>query len=78
MTIDENNNKIVSSSYLIKFCDVWHDKLGYVNYNSMQRLINHELLSNMIFYLKKNHKCEICVESKFTKPYFQIAQILVI
>jgi len=23
----------------------------------------------MIF--EKNYKCEICVESKFTKPYFQ-------
>jgi hypothetical protein len=49
ITIDENNNKIVSSSYLIKSCDVWHDKFCHVNYNSMQRLINHELLPNMIF-----------------------------
>ena len=23
-------------------------------------------------FLKKNHKCEICGELKFTKPYFQI------
>ena len=22
--------------------------------------------------MKKNHKCEICGELKFTKPYFQI------
>jgi hypothetical protein len=69
VTIGENNNKIASSSYLLKSSDVWHDRLDHVNYNSMQMLINHELLSSMIF--EKNRKCEICVESKFTKPYFQ-------
>jgi hypothetical protein len=68
--IDENNNKIVSSSYLFESCDVWHGMLGHMNYNYIQRLINHELLPNMIFW--KNHKCEIYVESKFTKLYFQI------
>jgi hypothetical protein len=68
--IDENNNKIVSSSYLFESCDVWHGMLGHVNYNYIQRLINHELLPSMIFW--KNHKCEIYVESKFTKLYFQI------
>jgi hypothetical protein len=69
VTIGENNNKIASSSYLLKSSDVWHDRLDHVNYNSMQMLINHELLPSMIF--EKNRKCEICVESKFTKPYFQ-------
>ena len=71
VTIDENNNnnKIAYSSYLFKFYDVWHDKLCHVNCNSMQMWINHELLKIMIF--EKNHKCTICIESKFTKPSFQ-------
>jgi hypothetical protein len=30
--------------YLLESCDVWHGKLGHVNYNFMQRLINHELI----------------------------------
>jgi hypothetical protein len=73
ITNDENNNnnnnnnnkkkKIVSFFYLLKSCDVWHDKLGYVNYNFMQRFINPELLPIMIF--EKNHKYEIFIESKF-------------
>jgi hypothetical protein len=35
VTIDESNNKITSSSYLLKSSDVWHDRLDHVNYNSM-------------------------------------------
>ena len=72
VTIDENNNKIASFSYLLKSSDVWHDRLDHVNYNSMQRLINHELLPRMIF--EKNHKCKIYVELKFTTPSFQIIE----
>ena len=51
VTNDKNNNKIVSSLYLFKSYDVWHYKLGHVNYNFMQGLINHELLPSMIFFL---------------------------
>jgi hypothetical protein len=64
VSIDKNNNKIVSSSYLLEYCDVWYDKLC----NYMQRLINHELLLIIIF--EKNHKCEICEESKLKKSSF--------
>ena len=66
---DKNNNKILLSFYLLEFYNVWHSRSDHVNYNSIQMLINHELLPSMIF--EKNRKCEICVESKFTKPYFQ-------
>ena len=64
VSIDENNNKIFSSSCLLKYCDVWYDKLG----NYMLRLINNELLLIIIF--EKNHKCEICEESKLKKSSF--------
>jgi hypothetical protein len=40
-TTYENYNNIAFSSYLIESYDVWHEKLGHVNYNSMQRLIHH-------------------------------------
>jgi len=66
---NNNNNKIASSYYLFDSCDVWHYILGHMNYNSMQMLINHELLSRLIF--EKNYKYKIYVELKFTKPYFQ-------
>jgi len=41
---------------MLKSCDVWYDMLSYVNYNSIQRLINFNLLPPIIF--EKNHKCE--------------------
>ena len=37
-----------------------------MNYNYIQRLMNLELLSTMVF-LKENQNCEDDVESKFTK-----------
>jgi hypothetical protein len=40
-TTYENYNNIAFSSYLMESYDVWHEKLGHVNYNSMQRLIHH-------------------------------------
>lgn len=48
VTIDENNKKIVFSC-LFESCDVLHGRLNHENYNSMQKLIKHELLTSMIF-----------------------------
>jgi len=33
VTNNENTNKNVSSSYLFESYDVWHDRLGHMNYN---------------------------------------------
>jgi hypothetical protein len=41
VTNDKNKNKNVFSSYLLEFCDVWYGRLGHVNYEFIQRLINH-------------------------------------
>jgi hypothetical protein len=30
---NNNNNNNTYSSYLLESCDMWHDKLGHVNYN---------------------------------------------
>jgi hypothetical protein len=42
-----------SSSYLIECCDVWHGMIENVNYNSIQILINLQLIPNMVFEEKK-------------------------
>ena len=63
------NNKNTSSSYMLESSNVWHGRLGHVNYDTLRRLINMECLPN--FKLDPNHKCEICVESKLTKTSFQ-------
>ena len=55
-----NNNENTSSAYMLESSNVWHGRLGHVNYDTLRRLINMECLPK--FKLDPNHKCEICVE----------------
>ena len=63
-----NKNKNKASTYTIDLCDVWYYRLGHVNYQSLQRMVNLELFPN--FSIDKRHKCEVCVELKFTRNLF--------
>ena len=63
------NNKNTSSAYMLESSNVWHCRLGHVNYDTLCRLINMECVSK--FQIYPNHKCEICVESKLTRTSFQ-------
>ena len=66
-TID--NNKSTSSVYMLELSNVWHGKLGHVNYYTLDRLINLNLLPK--FKIDFNHKCEICVEAKMARVSFK-------
>ena len=56
----KNNNKIsTSSAYMLESSNVWHGRLGHVNYDTLRILVNMECLPNFKIY--QNHKCEICV-----------------
>ena len=50
---NNNNNNNIFFFYFLESCDMQHKKLEYVNYNYIQRLINLELLSSMVFQGKK-------------------------
>ena len=63
------NKNSMSSAYMLESSNVWHGRLGHVNYDTLRRLINMECLPN--FKIDPNHKCEICVESKLTRTSFQ-------
>ena len=63
------NNKNTSSGYMLESSNVWHGRLGHVNYDPLRRLINMECLPK--FQIYPNHKCENCVESKLTRTSFQ-------
>ena len=66
MTINNNKNND-SSAYLLESNNLWHARLGHVNYKSLQKMINMEILPK--FECNKS-KCQVCVESKFAKhPY---------
>ena len=63
-----NNNNNNASSYLLESSNIWYARLGYVNYDTLRRLSNLDLLPKFDF--DYNHKCEICGESKMTRPPF--------
>ena len=63
------NKKSMSPAYMLESSNVWHGRLGHVNYDTLHRLTNMECLPN--FKIDPNHKCEICVESKLTRTSFQ-------
>ena len=61
-SISKNNN---SSVYLLESSNLWHGRLGHVNYETMRRLINLKHIPT--FQISSKHKYEICVEVKLTR-----------
>ncbi|KAF3650371.1 putative protein-like [Capsicum annuum] len=61
-------NKSSNSSYLLESYDLWHERLGHVNYKTLRKLINLEVLPN--FECNKS-KCQTCVESKYAKHSYK-------
>ena len=59
----------MSSAYIVESCELWHSRLGHVNYRSMYKMSNLGLLPK--FDINKTHKCEICVESKLARKPFK-------
>ena len=54
------NKSFMSSAYIVESCELWHSRLGHVNYRSMYKMESLGLLPK--FDINKTHKCEICVE----------------
>ena len=64
-----NMNKTSTSAYILQSSNLWHGRLGHVNYNTLCRLIN--LNTILTFQIDAKHKCETCGEAKPTKSSFQ-------
>ena len=60
-----DNNNASTSVYIVESSNLWHDRLGHVNYGSIKRLVEMNLIPRMD--LKEHGKCQICVEAKLTK-----------
>lgn len=60
---NNNNNNNNASTYIIESPNIWHVRLGHVNYRCLHRMCNLGLL--FTFDLNHNYKCEICIEAKF-------------
>jgi hypothetical protein len=64
--INENKNKF--SAYLLELSNVWHGRLDHVNYGTLHKLVNLNLLPK--FQIDANYKCETCVKAKLTRTPF--------
>ena len=60
-----NNNASSSFSYIVDSCNIWHGRLGHVNFSYMKKIVELSLIPKPS--LENNEKCESCVESKTTK-----------
>ncbi|GJR82221.1 pol polyprotein [Tanacetum coccineum] len=69
MVVKNEINKINSSAYLIESSNVWHARLGHVNFNSLRRLIKFNSIPNC--HIDSKYKCETCVEAKLTRTSFK-------
>ncbi|KAL6312007.1 hypothetical protein AAG906_017660 [Vitis piasezkii] len=71
MTIIKSNmNKASTSTYMLESSNLWHGRLGHVNYDILCRLINLNHIPT--FQINSKHKCETCVEAKLTRSSFQM------
>ena len=70
MTIIKSDmNKASTSAYILKSSNLWHSRLGNVNYDTLHRLNNLNHIPT--FQIDAKHKCETCVEAKLTRSSFQ-------
>ena len=58
-------NKASTSTYILESCNLWHGRLGHVNYDTLCRLINLNHIPT--FQIDPKYKCETCVEAKLTR-----------
>ena len=68
IVIKSNINKAISSAYMLESSNLWHNRLGHVNYDTIRRLIN--LYHIPTFQIDSKYKCETCVEAKLTRSSF--------
>ena len=67
--IKSNMNKASTFTYMLESFNLWHGRLGHVNYDTLRRLINLNYILTFQIYAK--HKCETYVEAKLTSSSFQ-------
>ena len=65
IVIKSDMNKSSTSACILESSNLWHGRLGQVNYDTLHRLIN---LNHIVtFQIDAKHKCETCVEAKLTR-----------
>ena len=66
-------NKASTFSYILESSNIWHGRLGHINYDTLRRLINLNHIPT--FQIDAKCKCETCVEAKLTRSSFKSVEI---
>ena len=71
MTVEQKvaMNKKNTSFVYIHESNLWHGRIGLVNFAALRRLIGLDYI--LKFEINPNLKCEVCVEAKLTKAPFK-------
>ena len=59
------NENTCSNIYLTNSIDLWHSRLGHVNFSYLKKMKELGIINDMS--ITNNEKCPICVEAKSTK-----------
>ena len=70
MTISKcDMNKASTSTYILESSNLWHGRLGHVDFDTLRRLIN--LNHIQTFQIDAKHECGTCVEEILIRSSFQ-------
>ncbi|KAA0049667.1 ty1-copia retrotransposon protein [Cucumis melo var. makuwa] len=69
LNIASMNANASSFAYMIESVNLWHGKLGHVNFASIRKLKDLRLINTSESH--ETNKCPVCVESKFYKKPFK-------
>ena len=68
MSVKDNGIKN-SSAYLLESPNLWHARLGHMNFDTLRRLSAKEYIPKL--NIDSKYKCETCVEAKLTRSSFK-------
>lgn len=67
--LNDINEMLFTSAYLIEFCELWHGILGHIYYNNVKHKANLGLINNLTN--TNNGKCVIYSKCKVTCTSFK-------
>ena len=67
------NDSVAPSVYNIESPDLWHSRLGHLNFGALKNIMNLELIPKHA--IDKKSKCQLCVSVKHTrKPFHNVVR----
>ena len=70
--VTNDNNKDKVFAYMVDSYNLWHSRLGHVNSRSLYIMVHLGIIPKFEIDFKK--KCEVCVESKFSRQSYKYVQ----